>query len=98
MEQNRRTFLSTALAAAPLYVPRSAFGANDRIAFGLIGGGGRGRYLTDTFLKLGTRCVAVAEVYEPYRTKARELAPEAKAYEDYRELLRQEGKIGRAHV
>ena len=91
MEQNRRTFLSTALAAAPLYVPRSAFGANDRIAFGLIGGGGRGRYLTDTFLKLGTRCVAVAEVYEPYRTKARELAPEAKAYEDYRELLRQEG-------
>src|SRR5690242_3411539 len=45
MEQDRRTFLTSALAAAPLFVPRSAWGANDRLAYGLIGAGGRGRYL-----------------------------------------------------
>lgn len=91
MEQKRRTFLKTALAAAPLYVPRSAFGANDRIAFGLIGAGGRGRYLATTFQKLGAECVAIAEVYEPNTLKAKEIAPAAKTYEDYRELLNQEG-------
>src|ERR1039458_9513534 len=32
MEQDRRTFLSTALAAAPLFIPRRAWGANDRLA------------------------------------------------------------------
>lgn len=91
MEQKRRTFLKTALAAAPLYVPRSAFGANDRIAFGLIGAGGRGRYLATTFQKLGAECVAIAEVYEPNTLRAKEIAPDAKTYEDYRELLNQEG-------
>ena len=37
MEQHRRQFLSTALAAAPMFVPRKAWGANDRLAYGLIG-------------------------------------------------------------
>src|SRR5690348_18376400 len=91
MEQDRRTFLNTALAAAPLFVPRRAWGANDRSAFGLIGAGGRGRYLTQAFLKLGAECVAVAEVYDRNLDAARKLAPGAKGYVDYRELLRQNG-------
>jgi hypothetical protein len=41
---NRRVFLTaTALAA------RGALGANDRLAYGLIGSGGRGRYLSKAF-------------------------------------------------
>src|SRR5262249_44580567 len=40
MEQNRRNFMTSALTAAPLFVPRSAWGANDRLSFGLIGAGG----------------------------------------------------------
>ncbi|HWQ55807.1 MAG TPA: Gfo/Idh/MocA family oxidoreductase [Bryobacteraceae bacterium] len=91
MEPNRRTFLGTALAAAPLYVPRSAFGANDRVAFGLIGAGGRGRYLTNTFQKLGAECVAIAEVYEPNVASAKAISPNAKTYDDYHDLLKQGG-------
>ena len=42
MEPTRRSFLSAAAAAAPLLVPRGIRGANDRLAYGLIGHGGRG--------------------------------------------------------
>jgi predicted dehydrogenase len=91
MEQNRRTFVASALAAAPMFVPRSAWGANDRLAFGLIGGGGRGRYLTQNFLKLGAECVAVAEVYDLNREASVKVAPQAKPYVDYNELLQQKG-------
>lgn len=83
--------MSGALAAAPLFVPRSAWGANDRLAFGLIGAGGRGRYLTQSFLKLGAECVAIGEVYERNAQAALKIAPQAKTYVDYQELLRQPG-------
>ena len=54
------------MAAAPLFVPASAFGANDRISYGVIATGGRGRYIcTDKFQKLGAQCVALCDVYEP---------------------------------
>ena len=37
MESNRRSFLKgAAITAAPLFIPRGAFGANDRIAYGVI--------------------------------------------------------------
>lgn len=91
MEQDRRTFLTSALAAAPLFVPRSAWGANDRLAYGLIGAGGRGRYLNGNFQKLGAECVAIAEVYEPHLQMALKDAPNAKAYVEYHDLLAQPG-------
>src|ERR1035441_9195888 len=91
MEQDRRTFLSTALAAAPLFIPRRAWGANDRLAYGLIGAGGRGRYLNRNFQKLGAACVAVSEVYEPNMQAALKDAPDAKPYPDYHDLLAQSG-------
>ena len=67
MEQDRRKFMarSVALAAAPMFVPRSAWGANDRLAYAVIGTGGRGRYISRNFQKLGAQCVAVSDVYEP---------------------------------
>ena len=94
MESNRRQFLkkaTTAFSAAPLFVPRSAWGANDRVAYAVIGTGGRGRYLNDKFQKLGAQCVAVCDVYGPNVDKAKEQSPDAKAYGDYRDLLAQGG-------
>src|ERR1035437_3479624 len=91
MPQDRRQFLASALTAAPMFVPRSAWGANDRLAYGLIGSGGRGRYLNDSFQKLGAECVAVAEVYEPNLEAGLKNSPHAKGYVDYHDLLAQSG-------
>ena len=88
MESNRRNFI-TSFAAAPLFVPSSAFGANDKLTFGLIATGGRGRYLQDKFIKLGAQCVAICDVYEPNLQAAQKIAPEAKPYKSYHELLQQ---------
>jgi predicted dehydrogenase len=90
MDHDRRKFLAGALVA-PLFIPRSAWGANDKLAYGLMGAGGRGRYLNQNFQKLGAECVAVAEVYEPYVQQALKDSPNAKTYVDYRELLQQSG-------
>jgi predicted dehydrogenase len=90
VDPNRRNFLASALAA-PMFVPRSAWGANDRLAYGLIGAGGRGRYLNPNFQKLGAQCVAIAEVYQPHLDEALKGAPDAKSYVDYHELLAQPG-------
>ncbi len=91
MDRDRRQLVGAALAAAPLFVSRRAWGANDRLSFGLIGAGGRGRYLAQNFQKLGAECVAIAEVYEPNLEKALQNAPNAKRYVDYHDLLAQPG-------
>lgn len=85
---DRRDFLAgAALAAAPLYVPASAFGANDRINYGLIGTGGRGRYLNTVFKNVGAECVALCDVYKPNLEKAAQVWPQAKQFVDYNDLL-----------
>ncbi|MBL8226875.1 MAG: Gfo/Idh/MocA family oxidoreductase [Bryobacterales bacterium] len=86
MESDRRSFLTT-LASAPLFVPSSAFGANDRLRYGVIAVGGRGRYLNRKFKELGAQCVAVCDVYEPYVALALKDTPDVKTYVEYRELL-----------
>jgi predicted dehydrogenase len=79
-------------SAAPLFVPASAFGANDRPAYGLIATGNRGRGLHRSFMKLGARCLALCDVYEPYLAMAREMTPgDVKTHVDYRALLEQKG-------
>ena len=90
---DRRDFLkTTAIAGAPLFVPRSAFGANDRISYGLIGTGGRGRNLNRTFQRLGNQCVALCDVYEPHLELAKKDSPaDVKTYVDYHDLLAQPG-------
>jgi len=90
MQQDRRAFLASALAA-PLFVPRRAWGANDRLAYGLIGAGGRGQYLNGNFQKLGAQCVAIAEVYEPHTRQALRQSSAAKTYVDYHDLPAQPG-------
>jgi predicted dehydrogenase len=87
----RRQALKTA-ALAPMFVPRSAWGANDRLAYGTIGTGSRGRYLNSTFQKLGAQCVALCDVYEPHLAQARKDSPQdAKTFIDYNDLLAAKG-------
>ena len=90
MEFNRRSFM-TSLASAPLFVPRSAWGANDRVNYGVIATGGRGRYLNRKFQDLGAQCVALCDVYEPNLELARKDSPSAKTFVDYNELLSERG-------
>ncbi len=88
MPSNRRDFFQTAaIAAAPLFIPNSAWGANDRLAYGVIGTGGRGRYLNDKFQKLGAQCVALCDIYEPNLQSAQKQSPDAKTYLEYHDLL-----------
>jgi predicted dehydrogenase len=94
MESERRDFLKVAAAgAAPLFVPRSAWGANNRPNYALIGAGGRGRYLNRIFQQDGPKCIAIGEVYEPNTQEALKGAPGAKPYVDYRELLLKEKDV-----
>ena len=88
MTENRRTFLKTA-ALATAVSQRRILGANERIRVGGIGTGGRCRYLLSLLPKAGgAELVAVCDAYEPRRAEAREkLAPGAREYVDYRELL-----------
>lgn len=90
MRSDRRKFLAT-LAAAPTFVPRSAWGANDKIQYGVIATGGRGRYLNQKFQNLGAKCVALCDVYEPYLELAKKDSPDAKTFGDYHELLAEPG-------
>ncbi len=98
MDSDRRRFLKDSLGtglalAAPLFVPRKAWGANEQLSYAVIATGGRGRYLNRVFQKLGCRCVALCDVYEPHLELALKDSPEAKTYVDYRELLEKEKGI-----
>jgi len=80
---DRRTFL-LASAASQTRVP----GANDRIRAGIIGAGGRGRYLTAQFKELGVEMGGVCDIYEPnLQAGLKEANTGARPYGDYRKLL-----------
>jgi len=76
---NRRTF---ALAAA------TAFGANERVRVGLIGSGGRGRFLAGEFKEVGLEVAGVCDVYEPNLAAGLKVASTgAKSFDNYKRLL-----------
>ncbi len=92
----RRKFLSAssgtvAAGVAPLLMSSSARGANDRLSFGIIGTGGRGRYVGGVFQRYGGECIAVCDVYEPNLELGRKMAPNATVYRDYADLLAHKG-------
>ena len=69
----RRDFTRTSIALGVTTALGSmrVLGANDRVAMGLIGCGGRGSQVADRFLKMtDASVVAVADVYEPFRERA----------------------------
>jgi predicted dehydrogenase len=84
----RRHFARSAAAFSALSAARVQ-GANDRLRFGLIGSGGRGRQDWETFLKQPeVEPVAVCDVYQPFREQGVAMTEgRAKAYKDFREVL-----------
>jgi predicted dehydrogenase len=90
----RREFISrvvgstAAVAAGSLLSSRRVLGANDRIRFGLIGCGSRGLEDFRAALKApNVEAVAVADLYTRRLDQAREIAPQARPYKDFRSLL-----------
>lgn len=80
---DRRTFLAASAASQA-----RIFGANERIRAGIIGAGGRGRYLTGQFKELGVEMGAVCDVYEPnLQAGLKEANTGAASFHDYRKLL-----------
>ncbi len=82
---NRRHFVAAATAASAARV----IGANDRVRMGLIGCGGRGRYVARFMREApNVEFVALADVHEPSAAAAREWAGgEARAFQDFRRVL-----------
>jgi len=92
----RRFFLRCAVAGAlgPCIIPRSAFGANDKITVGSVGLGPRGRDVLEMFMASeDARVVAVCDVNGQRRDAARDRVDQyygakgCAAYGDYRELI-----------
>lgn len=91
---DRRAFMrqvlggGTAMAVSGLAPSGRILGANDRIRFGLIGAGGRGKAIFKAAIKApNTEAVAVADVYTRRLQEARRIAPGVKTYSDFRRLL-----------
>lgn len=95
----RRVSSVAALAGAPSLIPASILGGegatppSERITYGLVGAGGRGRDLLKGFLPLPQgRCLAVCDPFADRREKARQMAEDhghtgCQATVDYRELI-----------
>jgi predicted dehydrogenase len=84
---NRRTFTGAAAGLAAASAGRAA-GANRKIRAGIIGSGGRGRFLTAEFKEIGVEMAAVCDVYEPNLNAGLAAASTgAKGYGRYKRLL-----------
>ena len=88
---NRRELLRTTfvMGAATALESSRIWGANDRVAMGVIGCGGRGTELVKTFLKCADAdVVAVCDVFDPFRERALTATEgRAKGLKDFRRLL-----------
>lgn len=88
---DRRQFLGRTgggLAAATALSYSRVLGANDRIGFGLIGAGDRGRFVMGGFLKdPAIDVVAICDVYANQIDLAKKQAPNARGFGDHRKLL-----------
>ena len=71
MTRREFTRTSIALGAATALGSMRVLGANDRVAMGLIGCGGRGSQVAERFLKVtDSTIVAVSDVYAPFQERA----------------------------
>ena len=76
----------TLLAGAASY--QRIAGTNDRVNLGLIGAGGRGRFLAGEFKEIGFQIPAVCDVYQPNLEAGLKLASSgAKGHKNYQALL-----------
>jgi predicted dehydrogenase len=73
--------------AAPLFVPKSVWGANDRVTIGVIGVGGRSRLLIDQLPDEG-KVVAVADCFlKRCEEAAAKKQADWRMFQDYRKML-----------
>ena len=89
----RRTFIAAA-TAAPIILPRTVFGANNKLNIAFIGMGGQIQGHVKNALQLGHNVVAFCDV-DPNqiagsRNRHKAKAGNVKSYADYRELLEKE--------
>ena len=85
---SRRSAMKAGVAlAAPMIIPQSAFGANERLNIGAIGVGGRGA--GDLAAVSSESIVALCDVDSQRLGAAAGRHPAAKQYSDYRKLLEQ---------
>ncbi|MCC7234197.1 MAG: Gfo/Idh/MocA family oxidoreductase [Bryobacterales bacterium] len=88
---NRRSFVTASaagLTAQTAFSYQRILGANDRIRTGVIGAGGRGRFVTGEFKEIGAEMAAVCDVYEPNLEAGLKAASTgAKPYGNYKRLL-----------
>ena len=91
----RRHALAGAAANLMLVKPHTAFGyqANSAAAFGIIGTGGRGRYVGSHMARdRNARLAAICDIYPDRIDQAKTQVPgadQARVYRDYKELLAQ---------
>lgn len=87
----RRDVLRTASTAATAMTAASyarVLGANDRPQMGVIGCGGRGVYVMNTFIKTDkVEVKAICDVWPERTSKAKETASTATVFNDHRKLL-----------
>ena len=91
---SRRAFMGTAIGgvtSVAMSGPAEAHqvrGANERVRFGLIGAGGRGKEILAAALRRpNVEFVGVADIYTRRFDEARKLAPQVKTFRDHRKLL-----------
>lgn len=91
---SRRSFLKTTsgtMIAAAL-IPRTAWGANERVNVGCIGVGGKGAGEVSDIAAAGGNIVALCDVDQVRGKKSFEKFPNARRYADFREMLEKENK------
>src|ERR1043166_2824402 len=87
--QSRRNFIGkVASGLAGTLATSNVLGANDRIRLGIIGPGARGsEILREAVRAPNVECVGAADIYTRRLEEVKQIAPNAKTYLDYRNLL-----------
>ena len=91
---NRRHFLSQTAAFAGIQIlPRSVFGANEKLNIAFIGAGGKGWHAVQSLQNNDmVNFAAFADVHEDRATEARKANPGVPFVSDFRKMLDQHGK------
>src|SRR3989442_45349 len=92
---SRRNFIGKVSAGvagtiATMAPGSQVLGANERVRLGIIGAGSRGQQIMREAISCpNTEFVAVADIYKRRHEECAHIAPNAKMYFDYRELLQE---------
>src|SRR5437763_11764408 len=87
--QSRRNFIGkVATGLAGTLAASNALGANERVRIGIIGPGARGsEILREAVGCANVECIGAADIYTRRLEEVKQIAPNAKTYLDYRNLL-----------